>query len=307
MPLRFSVLLLAAAALYSQDKPAIPGTPARAIVTAEARKSGEPPALSQQDIQVLEGKTRDAVTGWIPMQGAHASLELLILIDDGAGQSVGTELNDLRDFINSQPETTAIAVGYMRNGTVEYTSHLTKDHAQAAKTMRLPVGEAGISGSAYFSLSEVAKKWPGVNAERREVLMITDGIDRYGFGTGLDDPYVLASIADAQRAGIIVFSIYSSGSGHMGHSFWRNSWGQNFLSRVSDETGGESFYIGFGNPVSFKPFLDDLSSRLNGRQYQLAFAAQPQNKAALRPIKVHTEVPNADLAYPDRVWVPAGK
>lgn len=304
---RVPVLFLAAAALYSQEPPSIPGTPARALVTVEARKNGTPPTLSQKDIQVYEGKTQDEVTGWLPMQGVHAGLELLILIDDGSGPSVSTELNELRSFINSQPESTAVSVGYMRNGTVEYTSHFTKDHAQAAKTLRLPIGQAGISGSVYFSLSEVAKKWPGANAERREVLMISDGIDRYGFGTGLDDPYVLASIADAQRAGIVVFSIYSSSAGHLGHNFWRNTWGQNFLSRLSDETGGESFYIGIGNPVSFKPYLDDLSARLNGRQYQLTFNAQPENKAALRPIKVRTEVSNADVAYPDRVWVPAGK
>jgi len=60
-------------------------------------------------------------------------------------------------------------------------------------------------------------------------------------------------------------------------------------------------------PVSSKPFLDDLLARLNGRQCQITFRAQPQNKAALRPIKLRTELPNADLAYPDKMWVAAGK
>ena len=259
-----ALLLIASASLLAEDNLSIPGTPAHVIVTAEARHEGQPPALSQQDVQVFEGKTQNKVTGWHPMQGAHAAMDLLILIDDGSGADVSSQLNDLRGFITSQPETTAIAVGYMRNGTVQYTARFGTDHTQAASSMRIPVGEAGISGSVYFSLSEVAKKWPGTNTERREILMITDGIDRYGFGTGLDDPYVLSAISDAQKAGIIVFSIYAANAGHAGHSFWRNSWGQSFLSRVSDETGGESFYLGFGNPVSFKPFLDDLSARLNG-------------------------------------------
>ena len=79
------------------------------------------------------------------------------------------------------------------------------------------------------------------------------------------------------------------------------------MSQVSDETGGEAYYMGIGNAVSFKPYLDEISMRLNGRQYLLTFQAKPEDKAGLRPIKVHTELPDADLAYPDRVWVPAGK
>lgn len=136
--------------------------------------------------------------------------------------------------------------------------------------------------------------------------MITDGIDRYGAGAGLQDPYVDAAIADAQRRGIVVFSIYTGPAGHYGHSFWRTSLGQNHLSQLSDETGGDSFYIGTGSPVSFKPFLDELSSRLS-HQYLLTFSAKAMNKAQFRNIKVNAEVPNADLAYADRVWVPAGE
>jgi hypothetical protein len=34
------------------------------------------------------------------------------------------------------------------------------------------------------------------------------------------------------------------------------------LSEISDRTGGESYYLGFGAPVSFAPYLDDLSHRL---------------------------------------------
>jgi hypothetical protein len=290
--------------LLAQRDAAVPGTPAHAVVTVEARRDGQPPQVQQQDIMAYEDRNRVQVTGWLPLTGGHADLELMILLDDGSGMSVNTQLNEIREFINAQPPTTSIAVGYMRNGTVQFTAKFTKDHAQAAKSIRMPLGQAGINGSPYFSLSEVAKNWQD-GAERREVLMITDGIDRYGSGTGLDDPYVNSAISDAQRKGIIVFSIYSRGAGHFGHSFWRNSWGQNFLSQLSDETGGESYYIGVGNPVSLKPYLDDLSARLT-RQYLVTMTLKAENKAGLRPIKLHTEVPNAELAYPARVWVPAG-
>jgi hypothetical protein len=291
--------------LLAQKDTGVPGTPAQAVVTVEAKHKAQIPELGQQDVLAYEGKNRLPVTGWLPLQGEHAGLDLLILLDDGAGTDVNTQLNDLRTFINAQPATTAVGVGYMRNGTVQYAAKFTKDHEQAAKAVRLTVGEAGINGSPYFSLSEAAKQWPE-GAERREVLMITDGIDRYGTGSGLDDPYVNAAISDAQKKGIVVFSIYTRGAGHFGHSFWRNSWGQNFLSQVSDETGGESFYIGIGSPVSFKPYLDELTEKL-AHQFLLTVTMPAGNKAQLRPLKVHTEVPNADLAYPDKVWVAAGK
>jgi hypothetical protein len=283
-----------------------PGVPAHAVVTVEPRHDGqsEAPVLNQQDVMAYEGHDRIPVTGWLPLQGEHAGMEFLIMLDDGSGLAVDTQLNEIRDFINAQPSTTAIGVAYMRNGTAQFTSKFTHDHAAAARSLRLPIGQAGINGSPYFSLSEVVKNWSS-SAERHEVLMITDGIDRYGAGTGLDDPYVNDAISDAQKKGVVVFSIYTRGAGHFGHSLWRNSWGQNFLSQVSDETGGESYYIGFGSPVSLKPFLDNLSIRLN-RQYLLTVLAKAENKADLRPLKLHTEVHNADLAYPTRIWVPAG-
>jgi hypothetical protein len=302
--LPFTVVAAVLFPLLAQKDAAVPGTPAHAVVTVEARHGSQPPQLQQQDIMAYEDRNRVQVTSWLPLKGDHAGLELMILLDDGSGLSVNTQLNEIRDFINAQPETTAIAVGYMRNGTVQFTAKFNKDHGQAAKSVRIPLGQAGINGSPYFSLSDVAKGWQE-GAERREVLMITDGIDRYGYGTGLDNPYVNAAISDAQRKGIIVFSIYTRGAGHFGHSFWRNSWGQNFLSQLSDETGGESYYIGVGSPVSLKPYLDDLSARLT-RQYLITMTLKAENKAGLRPIKLHTEVPNADLAYPARVWVPAG-
>jgi hypothetical protein len=296
---------LLAVPLLAQNESGLPGTPAHLIVTVEAKHEKQPPpSITQQDVMAYSGKERLAVTGWLPLQGEHAGLQLMILLDDGSGVGLSTQLNDLRDFITAQPATTSIAVGYMRNGTVQFTSQFTQDHAQAAKSLRVPIGQAGINGSPYFSLSDVVKRWPD-GPERHEVLMITDGIDRYGIGTGLDDPYVNAAISDAQRKGIVVFSIYTRGMGHFGHSFWRNSWGQNFLSQLSDETGGESFYIGIGNPVSFKPYLDELSERLT-HQYLLTITMKPAKKADLRPIKLQTEVPNADLAHQDRVWVRAG-
>jgi hypothetical protein len=112
------------------------------------------------------------------------------------------------------------------------------------------------------------------------------------------------AVEQAQRAGIVIFSIYSPGADHFGHSFWRINWGQNYLSQLSDETGGESF--GSGPPVSLSPYLDGLSRRLLN-QYLLTFLAKPAKKAGMQGVKLRTEVSNAQLVAADSVYVPASE
>ena len=69
-------------------------------------------------------------------------------------------------------------------------------------------------------------------------------------------------IEQAQRAGVIAYSIYTPGVGHYGHSYWRTYWGQNYLSQFSDETGGESYYlIGSAAPGSFVPYFGTYRAR----------------------------------------------
>src|SRR5207253_11399798 len=100
--------------------------------------------------------------------------------------------------------------------------------AQAGNALRLPFGDAGASGSAYFSLVDLIKRWPE-SPVRREILMLSDGIDRFG-GSGPSNPYVDSAIEDAQPAGVIIFSIYTPGVGHFVFMFWRMTWDQDTLT-----------------------------------------------------------------------------
>src|SRR5207245_7454204 len=113
------------------------------------------------------------------------------------------------------------------------------------------------------------------------------------------NPYVDSAIEEAQRAGVIIYSIYTPGVGHYGHSFWRMNWGQNYLSQISDETGGESYYLGFGAPVSFAPYLDDLNHRLT-RHYLLTFRAKPEKKSSFQQFNLRPAVPNPAMLPPHR-------
>lgn len=303
----FAVVFVLAALAFSSHTvesrvPAASTVPVQMVVTAEARHGTDVPVIKREDVTVNQGRERVQVTDWVPLEGEHAALQLFVLVDDASGATLGAQLEDLRRFILSQPPSTAIGVGYMRDGTVDILQNLTGDHALAAKALRLPLGTAGALASPYLSIGDLIKRWPE-SPVRREILMVSDGIDRFG-GVGPANPYVDTAIEQAQRAGVIIYAIYATGIGHFGHTYWRFFWGQNYLSKVTTETGGEAYFLGYDTPVSFSPYLDDLTRRLT-HQYLLTFLAKPGKKPGLQPVKVRTEVPNAELVAADMVYVPA--
>jgi len=292
--------------LAAQVAPEANGVSAHMVVTEEARQGSDVPVINPEDVIVYEGGDRDQVTGWVPAQGDHAELEFFILLDDSSTTTLGSQLEDIRQFINAQPTSTKIGIAYMRNGIARIAQEPTSDHTLAAKALRLPLGMGGANGSPYFALSDLVKHWPKSNS-RREVLMVSDGIDPYYNVGDLADPYLAAAIKDAQRAGVVVSAIYNPGVGDYGRSDWGRFLGQTYLAQVASETGGGSYYIGFNAPaVSFAPYLRDLTNRLN-HQYLLSFLAEPRQKGGLQPVKLTTEAPGADLVSADRVYVPEGR
>lgn len=296
------VFLIGGALRAQAQQPSNDGVTAHVIVTLEPRKGTTVPEINSNEVMVYEGHDRDRVLEWTPAQGDHAALDVFFLIDDGLNTSVGTQLQDIRQYISHQPPTTRIGIAYMQNGTAKIEQDLTADHDQASKALRIPLGNPGINSSPYFSISDLVKKWPADNA-RHAIFMVSDGIDRfYGIGD-LNDPYLQAAIDDALRAQTMVSAVYYPSAGHFGHAYWESYWGQLYLSELAEETGGEAYYIGFtGPPVSFSPYLDELNNRLS-HQYLLTFQAKRPKKAGWTRIKLSTEIPDVDLIAPKRVWV----
>ena len=288
----------------AQQPPETNGVPVQMVVTVEPHKGANMPSVSASDVMVMEGKDRDRVTGWVPALGDHAGLEFFILIDDSLDRNVALQFSDIRKFIDEQPPATQVGIAYMQNGIARVEQKLTNDHALADKALRLPLGIRGVNASPYFAVTDLVKHWPKGN-NRREVLIVSDGIDLY-YGVGdLLDPYLQSAIEDAQKAGILVSVIYSPGIGHFAHSYWQTYWGQLYLAELAEKTGGESYYIGMtGAPVEFASYLSDLAKRLN-QQYLLGFIAKPEKKAGLRMVRVKTELQKVDLVAPNQVFVPA--
>ena len=281
----------------------------RMTVTANVADGKRVPEIKREDVFVQQGKERLKVTDWIPAQGEHGGLELFILIDDASDSSLGSQLADLRSFINTQPPTTLVGVGYMRNATVQIAQNLTRDHAAAAKALRLPLGSVGAYGSPYLSVMDLMKRWPSTN-NRREVLMVTDGIDRARRGPwwrGLSvNPDMDSASAVAMRTSTIIHTIYTPGVGRLRRNYWEVSSGQMNMAALSDVTGGESFFLGLQSPVSFAPYLDQLQKILSN-QYLLSFSAKAGPKARLQYINLSTEIAGVEFAAANAVWVPAAK
>jgi hypothetical protein len=299
-----SLLLLSiATAIGAQQGTSAPGTPVKVVVTAEPGRGKVILPLTAQDVEVKQDRDKRPVTSLEPL--ADAKLQLLLLIDDSAAGSFNTEIQGLKDFVTALPPNAEIAIGYMRNGTNQMVSDFTPDHAAAAKKIRLALGPGGSDVSPYDSLAEAVKKWPNTDAPRREIVMISSGLEGLGGGLSMDNPYVNAGIEAAQKAGVVVYTIYSPSVGHAGHSFWRSNWGQSFLARLADETGGESYMLGFGSPVSFQPYLKAILGALR-HQYLLTFVARPQAKPGLQPVQIRVIEKDTSLAAPDKVFVPAG-
>jgi hypothetical protein len=280
--------------------------PVKMTVTSNVDDGKRAPEIAKEDIFVNKGKERLRVAEWVAARGDRAGLELFILVDDAAVSSLGTQLGDLRDFIKALPLTTSIGVGYARNAVVEIRQNFTTDHELAAKALRLPLGSTGAYGSPYLSVVDLMKRWPDT-PNRREVLLVTDGIDRAKRArNALLNPDVDTAAAVAQRTGTILHSIYFPGVGHWHRNFWDASNGQNGLAKLAELTGGESFFMGWPSPVSFAPYLMDFQKILDN-QYLLTFYATPGTKPGLQYVKVTTELAGVDLATPDAVWVPAAK
>jgi hypothetical protein len=300
---RMAIWMIAVALLLSAS--AISQSTGRGrAVTILSKQHGESPAsVSQQAVSIKVNGKESTVTSWTPLRGPEARLELVILIDSSARSSLGSQFSEIEHFINGLPPNTKAAIAYMMNGRAVFPGPLTADHAAALRALHLPGGSPGSSASSYFCLSDLAKNWPsGDRGARREVVMVTDGVDNYERRFDPSDPYVEAAINDSLRAGLVVYSIYWLNQGLADSTMYANNTGQNLLTEVTEATGGKNLWNGIGNPVSMQPFFEELARRLDN-QYELAFSARLDGKPAAENLKVKVVGPGIDVTAPKQVFI----
>ncbi len=304
---------VAAVLLAPQVKAQTEGSSAGAstVVTVLPKSGDAVAAIPQTALEVkVDGKT---VQPLVWRAYGRGEVQLVLLIDNSLRTSFGRNLEDLATFVNNLPPNVSTAVAYMQNGASVFSGPFTKDHAAAAKMLHLPGGSPGSNASPYFCIQDLAKHWPVESATgassgsvRREVLMITDGVDEYNLRYDPEDPYLRAAVDASNRAGLVIFPIYYRDQGRLGTSFYETNAGQNYLFQVADGTGGNMYYEGLTNPVSFTPFLSDLTRRLSN-QYELDVPVKPEKKGSFAELKVKTDIGAVKLKAANRVAVaPAG-
>jgi hypothetical protein len=295
-----AMALLMVVTAYAQNG----GGQGQAVVTVLPKHEGELPAsVTNRDLGVKVNGKNAKVTKWKQYESPGNNLELILLIDDSARSSLGRQMGDIAQFIKSLPPNVTAAVAYMQNGRAVFAAPLSADHDQVLRALHLPGGSAGANASPYFSLSDLAKNWPSKDPEaRREVVMVTDGVDNYDRRLDLEDPYVQAAITDSVRARLVVYSIYWLNQGHADSTLSANNAGQNLLGAVTQATGGKSFWEGMGNPVSFEPYFDELTRRFRN-QYELGFTSSLGNKPEVETLKLKLTAPGTEVDTPQQVLV----
>ena len=277
----------------------------QAVVTVlPAHDEALPASVSPQDLAIKVNGKDAIISNFQPLRGENDRLELVVLIDSGARASIGTQLNEIANFVKTLPPQAKVSIAWMANGTAQLATPLTTDHQAALKGIHLPAGPIGASASPYFSLSNLAQHWPsGDRGARRVVVMITDGIDYYNPRYDPNDPYMQAAITDSVKSGLVVYSIYWQNQGRFDRSPYGTDAGQNLLLQVTQATGGNSYWQGYGNPVSFAPYFKDLDRRLQN-QYEVAFTAplkgKPGDVASLK-LKINNGAAKVDS--PQQVYV----
>ncbi len=261
------------------------------------------PTLSQQDLTLKVDGKNSTITNFTPLRDQNNQLELVLLIDGAARTSMATQLGDIARFVNTLPPAAKVAIAYMQNGQAVFSGPLTTDRAQALKALHIPGGVPGVSASPYFCLSNLAQHWPSNDrAARREVVMITDGVDYYSPRYDPEDPYMQAAVTDSVRAGLVVYSIYWQNRGRFDRSMWGTDAGQNLLLQVTQATGGNSYWEGYGNPVSFEPYFKDLDRRLQN-QYEVSFTAPLRGKPDVENLKLKVNGLGGKVDAPQQVMV----
>jgi hypothetical protein len=267
-------------------------------VTAVAKHDASVPPVKKADVQLYLKKERTQIADWKPGE----KLYLAVLIDDSLDSNVASQWGDLRAFLTSQPDTTYISVSYSRNGTAQVAQDFTVNHELAVKALRLPLGNGGAFSSPYLALLDLMKRWPS-SGDRHSILIISSGVD-YLRGNFPTSPDLTSAIERAQKQNINIWSIYAPDAGHRARGFFLTSQAQSSLSQLSDETGAESYYLGNGIPVTFKPYLDEISTHLSN-QYLLTFNGSGGAKGRFERVRVTTELPNLEFLVPSQVFLPA--
>jgi VWFA-related protein len=255
------------------------------------------PELQMIDLTVTEDGDPQTVLS-IRAIGSSSPLTLAVLIQDDVVSSIANEIRPLRDFINRLPRGSRVMVGYLRSGSLQVRQKFTHDLEKAAKALRAPLGFASAAPyNPYVEVIEAIRRFDSQPSGRRAILLVSDGLD---LSHGADSSSAAQSldlqraVTEAQRRSIAVYSFYAPTVGAREPLLAANAQGS--LLRMSEETGGRAFFQGIGTPVSFDPFIKELTSSLD-KQIALTYLSTHTQKGFHR-IQVRSLSAGVEIDHP---------
>lgn len=230
--------------------------------------------------------------------GTNSPLTLAVLIQDDVVSSISNEIKSLAEFIRRLPKGSRVLIGYLRSGSLQVRQKFTTDLDKAAKSLRAPLGFASAAPfNPYVEVVEAIKRFESQPSGRRAILLVSDGLD---VSRGVDSSSATQSIDlqrainEAQRKSIAVYAFYAPTVGSQNSSL--TTVAQGALNRLADETGARAFFQGTGAPVSFDPFIRELTMLLE-KQVALTYLSTHTEKGFHR-INVRSSSPGVEIDHP---------
>jgi hypothetical protein len=227
---------------------------------------------------------------------SDSPITLAVLLQDNLVSSIGTEAKGIAQFVRNLPAGSRVMIGYIRNGSLDVRRKFTSELDRAAAAVRPPMGVASAAPyNPFVEIVEGLRRFDSQAQGRRAMIVVSDGldlshgVDSSGPGQSID---LDKAITEAQRRGVAIYSIYAPPAGFSGNQLVLGN-GQSCLLKLSEDTGGRAFFQGMGAPISFDPFLREISASLD-RQIALTYRSTHPNKGYhrldVKPIDRDVEV-----------------
>jgi len=194
-------------------------------------------------------------------------IKLAVLIQDNLVSHVSNEIRATGKFIEALPKGSEVMVGYITAGSLQVRQSFTPDLAKAAGSLRILISSSSATPyNPYVEVLEALKKFDSDSKTRNVVLLVSDGLDT---SRGFDPASILDSIdlkravAEANRRDVSIYSFFAPSIVLTNRSHLAATYGQSSLSKVAKETGGEAFFQGTTDFVTFDPFFERFTRALN--------------------------------------------
>ena len=284
------------------SSPADAGT-AHVMVTVRPRNGTG--SFSPSDLDGLKVYENGSLRPLVSITPPSARIDFTVVLDDSIGARTTEQYGNLADFFRSLPAGARVRVAYASFGGNRIAQDFTTNYELAAKALRVPVGQVAAGGSIYDSVADLIMKWPG-DGNRRELLLISDGIDLQNGLVETQPPLNLElqrAVGAAQKDHVVVYTIFSRGPRELERHGLLLLNGQSCLLQLATSTGGHAFFEGTLTPLSFAPYLQQISRDLRN-QFKLTFKPSEATASAFQRLKVACDNPAVRLSAPTRVFIP---